>query len=550
MSAALRMDAPSSRRRGALALLTSLRAASVSRIRDGARRAERRGALALRKRRGLALLRRDAARRDPLRDLLEEAKAAPPPERDVPAPRLSLAEFVRQGWDAVESDALAWGPHLDMVCGALERVTFGEIKRLAINIPPGYSKSLLANVFWPAWEWSLGLTSSYLHATLSRDLATRDSLKIRQLLRSDWFRERWDVPIRDDADTINSFVLARGGNRRALSKGTATTGFRGSRLVVDDLTSATEVYSPAKLRRAKRWFWTEFMSRRNAPSDPVVVIGQRLHQEDVFADMRARGGWTFLVLPSEYDPDLQRDPKLAHTYDVPDWRTTRGALLHPERYDAEALRTAEQDMGRLDYSAQHKQRPSLLDGGVVNRDDFRTYTVAPARAALDEVCIVVDAAFEGEDGSDRVSLEVWGKAGLRAYLLDEVCANLTFTETLSAIRALVADWPGATILVERKANGSAIINVLKAELGRIVSFTPRDSKMARLVSCTPVIEAGQVWIPDARWWPWIVDTLDEWCGFPRAQYDDRVDTLTMVLIRWFGKSSTKETRSGVGPRIK
>lgn len=533
-----------------MALLTSLRAASLLALREEVRRGERRGALALRKRRGLDKLRRDAARRDPLRQLLEEAKVAPPPPRDVPSPRLSLAEFVRQGWSAVESDALCWGPHLDMVCGALERVTSGEIKRLAINIPPGYSKSLLANVFWPAWEWSLGLPSSYLHATLSRDLATRDSLKIRQLLQSEWYKERWDVPLRDDADTINFFVLARGGNRRALSKGTATTGFRGSRLVVDDLTSATEVYSPAKLRRAKRWFWTEFLSRRNSPSDPVVVIGQRLHQEDVFADMRERGGWTFLVLPSEYDPDLQRDPKLAHTYDVPDWREERGELLHPARYDGEALRAAEADMGRLDYSAQHKQRPSLLDGGVLRRADFRVYKVAPHRSTFDEILLAVDAAFEGEDGSDRVSLQVWGRQGLRAYLLDEMCATMTFTETLANIRALAGEWPGATIYIERKANGSAIINVLKGELGRVVSFRPVDSKMARLVACTPVIEAGQVWIPDSRWWTWVVDTLDEWCGFPRAQHDDRVDTLSMVLLRWFGKSSTREARGVAGPRVK
>jgi hypothetical protein len=35
----------------------------------------------------------------------------------------------------------------------LEAVTFGDINRLLINVPPGFMKSLLVNVFWPAWEW-------------------------------------------------------------------------------------------------------------------------------------------------------------------------------------------------------------------------------------------------------------------------------------------------------------------------------------------------------------------------------------------------------------
>lgn len=466
-----------------------------------------------------------------------------------PHPRMGLADFVREAWPHVEPKGCVWGSHIDYLCEALERVSMGEIKRLAINIPPGSSKSLLVNVFWPAWEWAMGHRSRFLCAAGVQGLAIRDAIKCRKLIDSEWYTSRWHVPIRRDANAKTYFELEQGGSRRALSKSSRTTGHRGDRLITDDLTTVTEVYSPARLERAKEWFNTEFLSRTDAEDTPVVVIGQRLHEADIFADLREQGGWVFIVLPSEYDPELAAS---AHTYDRPDWRRERGELLHPERTTALALARSAREMGRLNYLAQHGQRPSALDGGVVRRDDFRRYRVAPPIASLDELALSVDATFEGEDGSDRVSLQMWGRQGMNAYLLDEVVAVMSFTETLAAIRGLLARplYARATLLIEKKANGHALINVLRATFPNVVAVIPRDSKTARLVSCTPAIEAGQVWIPDPRWWTWAEDVLNEWCAYPRGRYDDRVDTLTQVLIRWFGRRRAgADAPRGAGPRL-
>lgn len=469
--------------------------------------------------------------------------------RVVPAPRLSLSEFVRGAWSSVEPKRLTWGHHLDYLCEALERVTAGEIKRLAINVPPGSSKSLLVNVFWPCWEWSQGLRSRFLCAAGVAGLALRDALKCRKVLQSEWYTARYDTPIRRDANAIGYFELTTGASRRALSKGSRTTGHRGDRLVTDDLTSVMEVYSPAKLRHAKDWFNTEFLSRVDDEDEtPVVVIGQRLHEDDIFNDLREQGGWSFIVLPSEYDPELSHKD---HTYDRPDWRTKKGELLHPERQSVESLARAARQMGRLNYAAQHGQRPSAIDGGVVRRDDFRRYRVAPDLHQMDELALFVDATFEGDDGSDRVAIQAWGRKGMSAYLLDEQVATLTFTATIEAIRAQLArpGWHRATVVIEKKANGHAILNVLRSSMSNVVAFVPKGSKAARLVASTPAIEAGQIWVPDERWWTWVSDVLDEWCAFPRGRYDDRVDTLTMMVIRWFGRSAPGGSQAVTGPRL-
>jgi len=470
--------------------------------------------------------------------------------RRVPSPTMGLAEFVRAAWPHVEPKKLRWGRHLDFICEALERVTSGEIKRLAINVPPGYSKSLLVNVFWPCWEWSQGLATRFLCSAGVAGLAMRDALKTRKILESDWYAARWDTPFRRSANGTAYFELVNGASRRAISKGSRTTGHRGDRLLNDDLMTVMEVYSSARLKWSKDWFNTEFLSRGDDDETPVVVIGQRLHEADIFADLVAQGGWVFIVLPSEFDPELAAQG--VHTYDRPDWRTERGQLLHPERFSAMALARSAREMGRLNYVAQHGQRPSAIDGGVVKRADFRRWRVLPQLHLATQLILAVDATFEGEDGSDRVSLQMWARFGVNAYLVEEVVAILSFVETLRAIREFLASSPqykNATVLIERKANGHALLNVLRATVPNVRAYEPKGSKTARLVSCTPCIDAGQVWVPDERWWTWAGDCLDEWCAFPRGRYDDRVDTLSMVLITWFGRLAPGVEDIGIGPAL-
>lgn len=493
---------------------------------------------------GLKHLRSQHAKLDAGKRKVAAARRAGNIPGDLPAPRLSLSEFMRAAWHhAGETDVLVWGPHLEYLCEALERVTSGEIKRLAINLPPGYSKSALVNVFWPAWEWSLGMPSKFIHAACVQDLATRDSLKIVQLLESGWWRSRWPVNKNKNARAKNFFKLSNGGFRRAQSKASRTTGQRGNRLVVDDLNSVMEVYSRANLRRSKDWFWKEFMSRKTSDNDPVVVIGQRLHEDDIFADIRERGGWSIIVLPSEYDPALVTDKRYGPTYDRPDWRTQLGELLHPERFDSSALASALREMGSFDYTAQHRQRPSPMEGGLFKRGDFKVYSIQPELSQFEEIVISLDATFSGDASSDHVAALVLGRQGPRALLLDERVGHYTFTETLVMLRELLDEWPGATILIERAANGYALDDVLRQEIGVVRTVKPEGSKEARAVACTPFVEAGMLWVPSDRAWPWVREFLDELCAFPRARYDDRVDALTQVLLKWYGKNRSSAKRT-------
>jgi hypothetical protein len=80
---------------------------------------------------------------------------------------------------------------MEGVCEHLEHVTSGELRRLLINVPPGFMKSLLVCVFWPAWSWLRHPHTRWLMTSYAQDFAHRDSTRTRDLIRSEWYQERW-----------------------------------------------------------------------------------------------------------------------------------------------------------------------------------------------------------------------------------------------------------------------------------------------------------------------------------------------------------------------
>ena len=86
------------------------------------------------------------------------------------------------------------------------------------------------------------------------------------------------------------------------------------------------------------------------------------------------------------------------------------------------------------------------------------------------------------------------------------------------------------VVVEDKANGPALESMLKDRVPGLIMVSPKGGKMARTQAISPMVEAGQVYVPTRRNAPtWIDETLEEWTKFPFGRYDDRVDTMTQAL---------------------
>ena len=268
---------------------------------------------------------------------------------------------------------------MQAICDHLEAVYNGEINRLLINVPPGFSKSLLTSVFFPSFCWANDPHLRFLCASHSQNLAIRDSTKMRRLIQSDWYQERWgkEVVLTGDQNAKTKFENTKAGFREAVAAG-SITGSRGDIVIIDDPHSVESASSEAMRATTAEWFLEAVPTRLNNPAESsIIVIMQRLHEEDVSGIILDKQlGYEHLMLPMRYEPDR----KCYTSIGFEDPREDEGELLFPERFPAEVVERDERVMGPYATAGQFQQRPTVRGGAIIRRQDWMLWDEAEAKA--------------------------------------------------------------------------------------------------------------------------------------------------------------------------
>jgi predicted phage terminase large subunit-like protein len=479
---------------------------------------------------------------------------------------------VAQAWHVLEPGTpFVDGIHVHAICEHLQAVTEGKIRNLIINVPPGHAKSLLTAVFWPAWVWIDHPESRWLFSSYREPLATRDSLKCRRLIESDWYQERWGAryQLTGDQNQKSRFENTATGYRVVVPMYSGT-GERGDYVVVDDPHSVDQAESDVERRNAIDW-WNGSMATRlnNLSTGHMIVIQQRLHEADLTGDLLTKGGYELLCLPAEFDPERQCSTSIGWT----DPRTELGELLWPGRVTQEHLARLKVSLGSYRYAGQYQQRPSPAEGGIFKRASWRFWRPAhlelppvqvrtsngevlsiqavPVPAQFDRMIQSWDTAFKDLATSDYVVGQVWGALKADRFLLDQRRDRMDLPATKKALKQLTELWPKAgTKLVEDKANGPAIIQELKHEIAGLTEVNPEGGKIARAHAVSSQIESGNVYLPHPAIAPWVDAFIEEAAAFPTGRNDDQVDAMTQSL-NWLrsvhGGFSIPESQLTVNP---
>lgn len=458
----------------------------------------------------------------------------------------SLFKFIEEAWHVIEpSVEMSSNWTMEAVCLHLEAIIDGEIRNLIINIPPRFSKSLIANVFFPAWVWSFNPSKQFIFSSYAENLAIRDSIKCRTLVKSNWYQSRWPhVQIRHDQDTKKEFILLSGGHRILSSVGSGGTGKSGDIILTDDPNDAKHARSKNKLEDAAFW-WDKVMSTRgnNPKKVAKVIIQQRVSENDLTGHVLKQGGYEHLNIPMEYEEATTKVTSIGWK----DPRTEEGELAWPERFGEEEVTELKLRLGSDGVAGQLQQRPSPAGGAIYKRTWFNYYKEAPRE--YHHKMLSVDCSFKNTEKSDYVSLQVWGIDGARKYLLHRVKKKLDFPETLAEVAAIHQMFPDLRYtLVEDAANGPAVISTFKRKIRGLIPFSPHgDSKEGRAASVAPQVEAGDIWLPDPNYepnrskMPWcvegVMEMVEELVTFPKGANDDDVDSMVQMMIK-------EETASG------
>jgi phage terminase large subunit-like protein len=418
--------------------------------------------------------------------------------------RKGFAEFVKRAWHQVEpSVPLIWNWHLDEMCAHAEAVTPPGggpplIRDLVVNIPPSHSKTVIWCILWPAWVWTWRPDYRWMFASYEDSVALDAAKKSYSLLTSAWFIERWGSVLRKSSHhAVGDFYTTAGGRRFTTGVGMRATGVHCHCFVTDDPVKAEAGRSigselAATLVKANSWHSDTVTSRAVDPSTFCkVVIMQRLHELDLSQQCLDQG-YAHLCFPALYDPDQPCVTPVGG-----DRRTEKDELLFPARFPRHELDKWAKAMFGWDgpvCSAQLQQRPAPKGGLIFRLDGFKRFDLASMPINRCVSVLSIDCNFKKSDVNSDVGLTVSGYRAPNMHIYEALSLTIGFIETINVVKQLLTKWRTTAVLIEDKALGPGLIELLKHYgLNNVVSVEPLDSKEARAHGANTYYQSGSVY---------------------------------------------------------
>jgi len=405
----------------------------------------------------------------------------------------------------------------ETLADTLHKVHKGEIKRLIINIPPRYGKTELAVKMYIAWSLAKNPAAKFIHLSYSDSLALDNSSMTKEYINSDAFTRLWDIKLKKDSQSQKKWYTTDGGGVYATSSGGAITGFgagSGGAIIIDDPLKPDDALSDVRRSFINNRYNTTIRSRVNDRDVPIIVIMQRLHEEDLSGYLLDGGSgeqWHHLKLSALDDDNKALWPE-KHSFD-----------------ELEAIRQAD----RYTFSGQYLQLPSPPEGGEWRKDWFNIVN----RAELPNDIVYemyIDGAYTKDTRNDPTGIQISGKSGDNLYIFKSIDKYLEMPELKNFITSFVQSCgvPVSQILVEPKASGKSLVQLLRREtrynISELTTNFVRYSKIERARASSPFIEGGRVYLVKDNW---NEAFLQQVSTFPNAKHDEHIDCTSYAIER-------------------
>ena len=448
---------------------------------------------------------------------------------------LSFYEFFKRAWHIIEpSIPLSTNWHHKYLCDILqeecERINDNrpKTKDIVINIPFRSTKSILVTVMFPVWTWIKNPKLRFITASYSADLSIEHATRSRDIITSDWFKDRWgDVfHIKKDQNLKARYENNFMGVRRATSVGGTVTGQGGDFLIVDDPVSPQHAASEIERENANEWYRTTFYSRLNNPLTGVrIVIMQRIHENDLSGFLighESRMKYKHICIPAELSNDL-KPAALEDHYD-------KDGLFWSDRFSKDILDDYKQALGSYGYAGQLMQTPTPINSGMIKSDWFKidNTKLVDEKTVVD---FVIDPAYTANEKNDPSALLAYTFRENKWQIIDCINVRKEFPELIKFIPQWVVKngySNSSRIYVEPKASGKSIVQTLKRDTGLNVreDKPPSKDKVARVSDISASLESGRVSLVRGKWNEEFINQL---VRFPAGKHDDMVDCLVMAV---------------------
>lgn len=438
--------------------------------------------------------------------------------------------------------ALDGNDHIDtpfdhVINETLDKTFTGEIKRLIINIPPGYGKTAKAVWAYVARGFAINPASRFIHASYSDKLVQDNSSKIRDLVQHSDYRLMYPyVNFKEDTKAKGLWKTDKGGSFLASPSGGSITGFRAGLMnsdyvftgafIVDDPLKPDDALSDTKREFInQRWHGT-FKSRLAHPDVPVIVIMQRIHEEDFTWELLENSGeeWHHLVLPAYIDSEYEYKQSGIYI----EHGIEEGPLWDRKANEAQSL--------ALMDNIQYSQEPTPAKGEVYEREWFKRFTGIPVN--VKKWSIYCDTASKVKKYNDYSVFQLWAmttdnhgylvkqwrKKVKVPFLLDEFTSFYAECEKLSDSKRI-------KVSIEDKDSGVGLIQGLElladsnGDKYQVTAIQRKEGKYARALKAAPHVKDGEVYIMSGPEGDSVITEATKFKADDSHKHDDQIDPM-------------------------
>jgi predicted phage terminase large subunit-like protein len=402
----------------------------------------------------------------------------------------------------------------------VETYTGNPYDILVLSCPPQHGKSLTVTETFPSWYVGKYPDRRCIIACYNDDFAgkfgRRNKGKIDEVGQF-----VFDIKLKKSSDrdmeisNHDGSIITRG-----IMSG--ITGNSGDLIIIDDPIKNRQEADSLTYRERLWEEWQNSIKTRTQSGTKIIIIQTRWHEDDLSGRViREENNVEVVNIPVEAEADDILGRPIGDALCPEIGKDNKWLEIFKQSYITDSV-----GGGIRAWNALYMGRPTSAEGNIFKREWWQYYDKLPDNIPL--VGISVDATFKDSDTSDFVAIEVWGKLNGDYYLIDLIKRRMDFPETLRAIKHMNSKYPQRhSILVEDKANGSAIISMLKHELGSIIPITPKESKVGRANAITGIVEGGNVYLP--RYADFTNEFVEEFASFPNGAHDDMVDACTQFI---------------------
>lgn len=406
---------------------------------------------------------------------------------------------LRTGREFKLSQPVSRESHFITISKALTKIFNGDIVNLNMNVAPRSAKTELL-IHFVAWSLAIYPDSNYIYVSYAKEIAAKQTAIIRDIISLPTYRRYFNVELSNSTAAKDNFETTAGGSVYAVGAEGSITGRGagikncdrfGGCIIIDDIIKPEEALSDSVRNRRNDWYKNTLISRKNdSDKTPVIIIGQRLHEEDLPG----------LLMDGEFDGN-KWDNVILKSLDDQDHP------LYPETHSLDFLKKL-REYSPYVFSSQYQQSPIPAGGALFKKTWFKILNELPN---IIYTFILSDTAETSKTFNDATVFNFIGVYEIENYgvktgqigLISLHCVEIWIEpkdlkdEFLKFYqKCMEFSIKPIKAFIEKKSTGTYLVSLLKDFTGLAIIEIERNSKSGskaeRFIQCQPYVAAGLI----------------------------------------------------------